>query len=132
VICADQVYRTRTNRAFCQRNRIRLSGPCLGRPTNDPELLAAAKRQFADDQRQPNAVEGKFGQGKRRFGLDLIREKLAVTQGSAIAMIMLVMNLVNLLQLLFVLFAFWLAIIAILNRALRGRNLHQSMHAAAA
>ena len=39
------------------------------------------------------AVEGKFGQGKRRFGLDLIREKLALTQGSTIAMNILVMNL---------------------------------------
>jgi hypothetical protein len=132
VICADQIYRTRANRAFCQRHGIRLSGPRLGRPKNDPELVAEAKRQFADDQRQRNAVEGKFGQGKRRFGLGLIREKLAVTQGSAIAMTMLVMNLEKLLQLLFVLFAFWLAIMASLNRALRGRNLPQSMHAVAA
>ena len=132
LICADQIYRTRANRAFCQRHGIRLSGPRLGRPKNDPELVAEAKRQFADDQRQRNAVEGKFGQGKRRFGLGLIREKLAVTQGSAIAMTMLVMNLEKLLQLLFVLFAFWLAIMASLNRALRGRNLPQSMHAVAA
>ena len=132
VICADQIYRTRANRAFCQRHGIRLSGPRLGRPKNDPELVAEAKKQFADDQRQRNAVEGKFGQGKRRFGLGLIREKLAVTQGSAIAMTMLVMNLEKLLQLLFVLFAFWLAIMASLNRALRGRNLPQSMHAVAA
>ena len=47
-------------------------------------------------------------------------------------MTMLVMNLEKLLQLLFVLFAFWLAIMASLNRALRGRNLPQSMHAVAA
>ena len=32
VICVDQIYRTRSNRAFCQRHSIRLSGPCLGRP----------------------------------------------------------------------------------------------------
>jgi hypothetical protein len=25
VICADQIYRTRSNRAFCQRHGIRLS-----------------------------------------------------------------------------------------------------------
>ncbi len=30
VICADQIYRTRANRAFCQRHGIRLSGPRLG------------------------------------------------------------------------------------------------------
>ena len=87
---------------------IRLSGPRLGRPKSDPELVAAEKQQFIDDQRQRNAVEGKIGQGKRRFGLGLIREKLAVTQGSTIALNVLVMNLEKLLELLFVLFASWL------------------------
>ena len=104
VICADQIYRTRANRAFCQRHGIRLSGPRLGRPKNDPELVAAEKQQFIDDQRQRNAVEGKIGQGKRRFGLGLIREKLAITQGSMIALNVLVMNLEKLLELLFVVF----------------------------
>jgi transposase, IS5 family len=80
-ICADQIYRTRVNRAFCLRHGIHLSGPRLGRPKSDSELLAEEKRQFLDDQRQRNAVEGKIGQGKRRFGLGLIREKFAVTQG---------------------------------------------------
>jgi len=108
VICADQIYRTRSNRAFCQRHGIRLSGPRLGRPKSDPELVAAEKQQFIEDQRQRNAVEGKIGQGKRRYGLGLIREKLAVTQGSTIAINVLVMNLQKLLELLFVLFAYWL------------------------
>ncbi len=71
--------------------------------------------------------------------MGLIREKLAVTQGSAIAMTMLVMNLEKLLQLLFVLLAFWLEIMGSQNRALRGHNTplrgHNtppSMHAVAA
>jgi hypothetical protein len=70
--------------------------------------VADEKRQFIDDQRRRNAVEGKFGQGKRRFELGLIREKLARTQGSTIAMNILVMNLVKLLELPFVLFTCWL------------------------
>ena len=111
VICADQIYRTRTNRAFCQRHGIRLSGPRLGRPKNDPELAAAEKQQFIDDQRQRNAVEGKIGQGKRRFGLGLIREKLSATQGSSIALNVLAMNLEKLLELLFVFFAYWLQLL---------------------
>jgi transposase, IS5 family len=49
VICADQIYRTRSNRAFCQRHGIRLSGPCLGCPKNDPQLVAEEMKQFADD-----------------------------------------------------------------------------------
>jgi len=108
VICADQIYRTRANRAFCERHGIRLSGPRFGRPKSDPQLLAEEKKQFFGYQRQRNAVEGKIGQGKRRYGLDLIGEKLATTQGSAIALNVLVMNLDKLLELLFVLFAFWL------------------------
>ena len=119
MICADQIYRTRSNRAFCQRHEIRLSGRRLGRPKNDPELVAAEKQQFIDDQRQRNAVVaeglceavGKIGQGKPRFGLGLIREKLAVTQGSTIAMNVLVMNLQKLLELLFVIFVDWLQLL---------------------
>jgi IS5 family transposase len=73
--------------------------------------MAAEKQQFIDDQRQRNAVEGKIGQGKRRYGLGLIREKLAVTQGSTIAINVLVLNLQKLLELLFVLFAYWLQLL---------------------
>lgn len=73
--------------------------------------MAAEKRQFIDDQRQRNAVEGKIGQGKRRFGLGLIREKLPATQGSTIALNVLVMNLEKLLELLFVFFAYWLQLL---------------------
>ena len=107
VICTDQIDRTRANRAFCQHHGIRLSGPRLVHPKNDPELVADAKRQFADVQWQRHAVEGKFGQGKHKFGLVLIRDKLSVTHGSAIVMTMLVMYLEKLLQLTVVLFALW-------------------------
>ena len=94
--------------------------------------MAEARRQFADDQRQRNAVEGKIGQGKRRFGLGLIREKLAATQGSAIAMAILAMNLEKLLQLLFVLISFWLQILSKQIRPLRGHTLPSSIQGAAA
>ena len=102
VIGADQIYRTRTHRAFCQRHGIRLSGLRLGRPNNDPELVATEKQQFIDVQHKRNAVEGKIGQVKWRYGLGLIREKLAITEGSMIALNELVMNLEKLLKLLFV------------------------------
>lgn len=62
--------------------------------------MASEKQQFIDDQRQINAVEGRIGQGKRRFGLGLIRERLSVTQGSSTALNVLVMNLEKLLELL--------------------------------
>lgn len=112
VICADQIYLSRANQAFCQHHGNRLSGSRLGRPKNDPELVAEARRQVADDQRQHNSVEGKIDQEKRRFGLGPNRKKLAVTQGSGIAMTILAMNLEQLLPLLFVLFALWLQIVS--------------------
>ncbi|EAQ73951.1 hypothetical protein WH5701_09950 [Synechococcus sp. WH 5701] len=87
------------------RHGIRLSGPRLGRPKNDPDLVAAEKKIALDDQRRRNGVEGKFGQGKRRFGLGLVREKLAETSGCTIAINLLVMNLEKLLELLVVLIA---------------------------
>jgi transposase, IS5 family len=85
-MCADQLYRIRSNRAICLHHGIRLSGPRLGHPKSDPELLAEEKHKFLDDQRQRNAVKGKIGQSKRRFGMGLIREKLSITQGSTIAL----------------------------------------------
>jgi len=90
---------------------MRQSGPRLGRPKPDPQLLAEEKKQFLDDQRQRNALEGKIGQGKRRYGLNLIREKLDTTQGPAIALNVLVMNLDKLLELPFVLLASWLQLV---------------------
>ncbi|QNI66423.1 putative transposase [Synechococcus sp. BMK-MC-1] len=76
-------------------------------------MVAAEKRQFIDDQRQRNAVVaegfceavGKIGQGKRRFGLGLVREKLTINQGSMISLNVLVMNLEKLLELLYLFFA---------------------------
>jgi len=117
-----------------------LSGPRLGRPKNDPELVAAEKQQFIDDHRQRNAVvsegfcsaAGKIGQGKRRFGLRLIREKLAVTQGSTMALNVLVMNLAKLLELLFVCFAYWLQLLLGNEPGKVSRFAHLTSQAAAA
>jgi hypothetical protein len=58
-----------------------LSGPRLERPKSDPELVAEEKKQCIGDEQQRNSVEDKIGQGKGWYGLGLIREKLAITQG---------------------------------------------------
>jgi IS5 family transposase len=99
VICAEPEPSHKIKPCILSASWDSFNGPRLGRPKNDPELVAAEKQQFLDDQRQRNAVEGKIGQGKRRYGLSLIREKLAVTQGSIIALNVLVMNLEKLLEL---------------------------------
>ena len=88
---ADRIYRTRENRAWCKEKGIRISGPPLGRPPAN--VSKAKKRQALEDERIRNAIEGKFGQGKRRFGLNRVMAKLDNTSGTVIAITFLVMNL---------------------------------------
>ena len=99
---ADKIYRTRENLAFCKEKGIRLSGPRLGRPPKDLKLSKAQKKQVRLDEGIRNAVEGKFGQAKRRFGLDKIMAKLAATSCTKIAISILVLNLEKLLRFYFV------------------------------
>lgn len=42
-VIADKIYRTRENKNFCKSHGIRFSGPQLGRPSKDQELLKKAK-----------------------------------------------------------------------------------------
>jgi hypothetical protein len=98
---ADQIYHTRANRAYCRQRGSRLSGKPLGRPA---ALEQAERRQQArEDAKIRNQIEGKFGQGKRRFSLARVMAKLASPAATTIAITFLVMNPERLLrQLLFV------------------------------
>jgi transposase, IS5 family len=92
----DKIYRTRINRAFCKEKGIRISGVPLGRP---PENISIeTKRQSREDERIRNSIEGKFGQGKRKFSLSRIMTKLTSTSATTIAINFLVMNLSALLR----------------------------------
>ncbi len=77
---------------LCKLYGIRLSAPPLGRPSPD---AAAQRAQFIQDEKDRNAVEGKFGQLKRRFSLDQVMAKLKSTSETAIAMAIFVANLVH-------------------------------------
>ena len=90
-VLADKIYRTRENLAYCKELGIRLSGPKLGRPKQG--LNVQEKRIERQDNRERNEVEGKFGEGKRRYGLNRIMARLKDTAESEIAMQFLVMNL---------------------------------------
>lgn len=94
---ADKIYRSRDNRQFCKSNGIRLSGVPLGRPkkvtAENAEQLKREKRQIYRDEIDRIPVEGKFGQGKRRFSLDRIMAKLATTSETVIMVGFIVMNL---------------------------------------
>jgi transposase, IS5 family len=87
----DKIYRTRENRAWCKERGIRISGPPLGRP---PAFVSPeTKKQALEDEKVRNSIEGKFGQGKRRFSLARVMAKLPNTSQTAIAVTFLVMNL---------------------------------------
>lgn len=105
-IHVDKIYRTKTNRKYCKEKGIRMSGPPLGRPKKN--VSNEEKKEAREDERIRNRIEGKFGEGKRRYGLNLIKTKLQETSETKIAMSILAMNLMTLLtrvyQALFCLF----------------------------
>jgi len=73
-VLADQIYLTRENRRYCMEHGIRLSGPKLGRP---PKKEDKEQKQIAyQDASERNAIEGKFGEGKRTYRLGLIQARL--------------------------------------------------------
>jgi hypothetical protein len=87
----DKIYRTRDNRAWCTERGIKMSGPPLGRR---PEHVSPEKKkQDLESEGIRNSIEGKFGQGKRRFSLGRVMTKLPDTSETAIALTFLVMNL---------------------------------------
>ncbi|MFD1362804.1 IS5 family transposase [Lentibacillus salinarum] len=98
-ILADQIYRNRENRQYCKEKGIRLSGPALGRPSKEK---AQIQKQLAkQDAAERNEIEGKFGEGKRHYGMGLIFARLQQTSETVISIQLLVMNLERRLRLLF-------------------------------
>lgn len=110
---ADKIYRNRKNIKFCKKHGIRLSGPPLGRPPKDRSKRMVSRKQARQDEIDRIPIEGKFGQGKRRFSLSRIMCKLSQTSETAIAVVFLVMNLEKLLRvgLLYFFACFWMGFI---------------------
>ncbi len=109
-IHCDKIYRSRSNRRFCKERGIRISGPPLGRPPKkteeSTEAIKTQKQQQRQDELDRIPIEGKFGQGKRRFGLARIMAKLSNTSETVIAITFMVMNLEKWLQQLLFCFIF--------------------------
>lgn len=99
----DTIYRTRENIRYCQEHGIRISGPRLGRPPKEPDPKVI--RQARQDARDRNCSEGKFGEGKRRYGMALIMAKLSETSETVIIMNLIVMNLARVQRIFFVCFS---------------------------
>jgi IS5 family transposase len=91
-----------------------MSGPALGRPSKENQVQQC--KLAKQDASQRNVVEGKFGEGKRRYGLGLIQTRLRETSETVIALQLFVMNLEHKLR---VLFAFILAVLRTVLLGLR-------------
>lgn len=120
----DKIYRNHDNRRFCKKHGIRISGPPLGKPIEETEKLKEQRRLQYQDEIDRIAVEGKFGQGKRRFSLALIMTKLAQTSEVAIMVSFIVMNLEKIITgiLSFLLFIWSRLLVRLQVAALNGRN----------
>jgi hypothetical protein len=92
-VMADKLFRNRENLSWCAARGIRLSGPRLGRPPKetDPSVL----RQQLSDNSARNAIEGKFGQGKRRLGMDRVMARGKSHSETVIGVALLAANLIR-------------------------------------
>lgn len=95
VVLTDQIYLNRENRKFLKDNNIRHTGKPLGRRPKE-DLNRYQKEKLKKERGERNHIEGKFGQGKSKYGLNNIKARLADTSKSWIAAIMFVMNVVKL------------------------------------
>ena len=125
----DKIYRTRKNRQFCKEHGIRISGPPLGKPTAEAGQLKANRKLQYQDELDRIAVEGKFGQGKRRFSLARVMTKLAQTSEVSIVVSFIVMNLEKILT---GILSFLLFVWCRLSARLRGAALNCRGHHLAA
>jgi hypothetical protein len=95
LVQVDKIYLTRENRRFLKEKGIRYTGEPLGRKPVKEIKSRYQKRKERREAAERNQVEGKFGQGKRGYGLNDIRARLATTSNSWIGAIIFVMNLIR-------------------------------------
>lgn len=92
-VIADKIYRNRENLQYCKAHGIRLNGPRLGRPPEDKKERLEERRLEKQEAGIRNAVEGKFGEGKRCYGLGRIMARLKETSETVIGLQFVIMNL---------------------------------------
>ena len=92
-VLVDQIYRTRPNIAFCQKNGIRISEPKLGRPAKDETIRKKDAKIAAQDNADRIQIERYFSTAKRRNGMGLITKKREDTSLTTIAFSVLVTNI---------------------------------------
>jgi len=90
-VLADKIYRNRENIKYCKERGIRLSGPRLGRPPKETDKTVI--EQDLQDSSERNAIEGKFGEGKIKYGVERIMARLKDSSETVISIAFLCMNI---------------------------------------
>ena len=89
-VLVDKIYLTRENRKYLDSKGIKHYGPQLGRP---PKMTREQKITRKKKQNKRSEVEGKFGLGKFKFGLNKIQMKRPETSKGHIHLIAISMNI---------------------------------------
>lgn len=89
----DAIYRNRENRRYCKERNITISGPPLGRPPKKNAEYQRVMKHARESELDRIPIEGKFGNAKRKYGMDKIMSKLKETAETSISLTVLVMNL---------------------------------------
>lgn len=100
-VSADKIYGTRENRAYMRSRDIRFTGVPLGRPQELTEEIKRILKEQKQLSRQRSRIEGKLGEGKRKYDLDLVKAKKQDTSETWIKVTFFVMNITQLLRVIF-------------------------------
>lgn len=100
-VSADKIYGTRENRAYMRARNIQFTGVPLGRPKEFTEEIKRILKEQKQLSRQRSRIEGKLGEGKRKYDLGLVKAKRQDTSESWIKVVLFVMNITHLLRVIF-------------------------------
>jgi hypothetical protein len=103
-VSGDGIFGTRENRDYMKSKGIKFTGIELGRPKQLTDELRAYQKEKKQKNKERVKVEGKFGEGKRKYQLDLVMTKRSDTSISWIASVIFVMNIAYLLRVIFLSF----------------------------
>ena len=98
LVLADQIYWTRSNRNYLKQRNIQIGGAPLGKPK---EMSRYEKYKTRKRNNKRSEIEGKFGQGKSKYGLDDLFTRLPQTTKAEINLIFLALNLIRINKFLF-------------------------------
>lgn len=120
LVQVDKIYLTHENRKLLKRYGIRHSGDPLDRKPKPEKMNRYQRAKRRRDAADRNQIEGKFGQGKKRYALNNIRAKLANTSLVWISFVFLVMNLLKVLfDSFFALFVLWIDRAGVVQQTLK-------------